>query len=147
MTRHRPRITPAKLSHKGAPFQDLVGSAKAMDPAATVPTGQWVRGPDGRRDIDVLVEGALDGRPFRVLIECKDYNPDTTGRVGIEYLDAIDSKRQDLAVDAAVICSNSGFTQDAIRKGKRKRIGLISILKAGDPGSSLSSKRRSIQGR
>jgi hypothetical protein len=134
MARRRPRVTPTKLVNKGKPFQDFVASvAQAMDPTAKVTAGQWVRGPDGRRDMDVLVEGNVDDRPFRVLIECKDYNPNTTGKVGIEFVDAIDSKRHDLRVDATVICSNSGFTQDAIRKGKRKHIGLISVLKAGDP--------------
>ena len=133
MARRRPRVTPTKLINKGKPFQDFVASvAQAMDPSATVKAGQWVKGPDGRRDMDVLVEGSVDNRPFRVIIECKDYDPNTTGKVGIAFVDAIDSKRHDLRVDAAVICSNSGFSQDAIHKAKRKRIGLISVLKAGD---------------
>ncbi len=134
MPRKRPRTTPARTTKKGLPFQELVGSvAKAFDPTAEVKTEQWVVGPDGRRDMDVHVRGTLEGAPFRLLIECKDYDPKTTGRVGIQHVDALDSKRHDLDVHAAMICSNSGFTEDAVRKAKRKHIGLISILKAGDP--------------
>jgi len=47
-------------------------------------------------------------------------------------VDALDSKREDLGADLAIICSNSGFTKDALAKAKRKKIGMISILKFGD---------------
>jgi hypothetical protein len=134
MPRKRPQITPTKIAKQGIPFQTLVGSVvQAFDPNALVKSEQWVDGPDGRRDMDVFVQGNVEGAPFRLLIECKDYNPRTTGKVGIEYVDALDSKRHDLQVDGAIICSNSGFTADSIRKAKRKHIGLIAILKAGDP--------------
>jgi len=134
MPRNRPRITPTKIAKQGLPFQALVGSVvQAFDPNALVKTEQWIIGPDGRRDMDVFVIGTIEGAPFKLVIECKDYNPRTTGKVGIEYVDALDSKRHDLQVDGAIICSNSGFSSDAIRKAKRKHIGLISILKVGDP--------------
>lgn len=117
----------------GTAYERLVASViGAFDPHAHVEQGKWVEGPDGRRDMDVSVKGTVDGRNFSILIECKDFDPTKTGRAGIRYVDAIDSKRQDLNVDLAVICSNSGFTKNAIRKAKRKKIGLISALKSGD---------------
>lgn len=65
----------------------------------------------------MLIEGAAAERRTRVMIECKDYKPHSTGPIGVEYVDAIDSKRRDLRLDAVLICSNGGFTDVAIPKG------------------------------
>ena len=110
------------IPNTGRTYQRLVAYVvKAIDPGSSVEEGKWIEGPDGRRDMDVVVRGTLEGREFSVLIECKDYDVRTTGPVGIGHVDAIDSKRHDLPVDAAIICSNSGFTAPAIRKAKRKK--------------------------
>jgi hypothetical protein len=106
--------------------------AKAFDSTADVQAGKWVEGPDGRLDMDVSIEGQVNGRPIRLVIECKDFDLRKSGRVGRPFVDALDSKRHDLGVDAAFICSNSGFTQDALRKARRKGIGMISVLAKGD---------------
>jgi hypothetical protein len=91
-----------------------------------------VIGPDGRRELDVLIEGSVEGIQRRVLVECKDFNPKSTGPVGIGLVDALDSKSRDLAADVSFLCSNAGFTADAIRKAKRVGIGLIGVLKERD---------------
>jgi hypothetical protein len=103
-----------------------------MDPGADARQGEWITGPDGRREADVRIVGASGGDPRSVLIECKDFDPKTTGRVGIGYVDGLDSKRRDLGVDVALICSNAGFTRDAKRKAKRVGIGLIGVMRKGD---------------
>ena len=74
--------------------------------------------PDGRRDRDVVIEGTAEGKRRHVLIECKDFNPNSTGPVGIGYVDALESKHRDLGMDVSFICSNAGFTTCAIRKVK-----------------------------
>jgi hypothetical protein len=106
--------------------------AKAFDSNADVQAGRWVEGPDGRLDMDVSIEGQVNGCPIRVVIECKDFDLHKTGKVGRPFVDALDSKRHDLGVDAAFICSNSGFTEDALSKARRKGIGMISVLAEGD---------------
>jgi hypothetical protein len=58
------------------------------------------------------------------MVECKDWRR----RVGIETIDAIESKRRDVAADMAFVCSNSGFTRDAHRKAARVGIGIVTIL-------------------
>jgi hypothetical protein len=121
------------LEKPGKPFERVVRDVlKALDPTPVVRQGVWVVGPDGRRELDVLVEGTAEGVRRRVLVECKDFNPNTTGPVGIGIVDALESKRRDLEADVAIICSNAGFTADAIRKAKRVTIGLIGVLKEGD---------------
>lgn len=134
MARHRAiRTARVHARHRGKPYQRLVSEvARAFDPGAVVSEGEWVSGPDGRLDMDVAIRGRIDGRDVLAVIECKDFNVRATGKVGREYVDALDSKRHDLSAQFAIICSNSGFTKDALQKARRKGIGMISVLRAGD---------------
>jgi len=117
------------VAKPGDEYQELVGAVeKALEPGASVKVGQWIDGPDGKRELDVEVRGTLDGSPCFILIECKDWGDPV--RIGV--IDALDSKRRDLFADRAVVYSNSGFTAPALRKAKRVRIGAASALKAGD---------------
>lgn len=121
------------MAKRGTPFERVVAEVlAAMNPGAAVQQGTWVQGPDGRRDRDVIVDGSVDGETWSILIECKDYNPDTTGPVGIEIVDALESKRRDLSIRTAMICSNAGFTRGAVRKAARVGIGLVSVMRMGD---------------
>lgn len=118
---------------RGQPYQQLVADvARAFDPGAAVTEGEWISGPDGRLDMDVAIRGRINRQPILVVIECKDFDRKTTGKVGRKFVDALDSKRHDLGASVAIICSNSGFTSDALRKAKRKGIGMISVLRKGD---------------
>jgi len=118
------------MAKAGDDYQEIVGSVqRALDPGSTVEVGIWVVGPDGRRDMDVAISGVKDGRPHLTLIECKDWK--TPVEIGV--IDALDSKRRDLAADAAIVFSNSGFTDGAVRKSARTGISLACALKAGDP--------------
>lgn len=129
------------MPKRGDEYQEIVGAvAKALDPGATVNVGQWVEGPDGRRDMDVEVKGTIEGRPRFVLIECKDWRRP----VGIKEIDALDSKRHDLGSDETIIYSNSGFTGDALRKARRVRIGACSVLKAKDKLIKLAFYRELV---
>ena len=121
------------MSKRGKEYERVVATiTQAFDPSARVETGKWVIGPDGRRELDVLISNSLEGHDFRLLIECKDFNPRTTGPVGIGYVDALDSKRHDVGATSAILCCNAGFTREAIRKATRVGIGLIAVMKTGD---------------
>lgn len=116
----KPRPTPG--TKLGTGYEQVVAEVVgSMDPATTVVQGTWEMDPDGERDRDVVVSGTVDGVKHSVLIECKDY----TRPVGIGVVDALESKRHDLAVDAALLCSNTGFTRQAISKAGRVGIGLF----------------------
>jgi hypothetical protein len=120
------------MAKAGTAYQKLVASVvKAMDPGADVKEGAWVEGPDGRRDLDVSVRGIVDGKSILVLIECKDFTS-KKARVGIGYVDALDSKRKDLNADRAFICSNSGFAAPALSKAARVGIDLLTAMSHGD---------------
>jgi len=117
----------------GAPYEAAVRDLfRQFSPTATVNAGVWVQGPDGRRELDVDILEKQGDRTVHGVVECKDFNPDTTGPVGIGFIDALDSKRHDLKLDFAFLCSNAGFTDDAIRKAKRVNIGLLGATRSGD---------------
>ncbi len=118
---------------KGRAFEECVATiVRALSPGAIVTQGTWVDGPDGRRDQDVLIESNVNGKLFRSLIECKDYDKSKTGPIGIGFVDALDSKRRDLSCDMALICCNAGFTEPAMRKARRVGIVLVSAFREGD---------------
>jgi hypothetical protein len=113
----------------GREYEDLVGAVeRALDPGAVVKVGQWIEGPDCRRDLDVEVRGCVDGKSLFVIVECKDRK----APVGIKVIDELESKRRDLGADRSIVYSNSGFTLHALRKAARVGIETASALKRGD---------------
>lgn len=123
----------ARPRRSGTPYEDAVCELfREFFPGADIEAGVWVTGPDGRRELDVKIEQQIAGKTLRGVVECKDFNPQTTGPVGIAYLDALDSKRRDLGLDLVFLCCNAGFTADAIRKAQRVGIGLLGAVKKGD---------------
>lgn len=116
----------------GHAFESVVADiARDFDSAPHIETNVIVDGPDGRREIDVLIDGLIGGISRRAFIECKDYNP-KRGPLGIAVVDALESKRRDLNYDLCALCSNAGFTADAVRKAARTGIALYGALKDGD---------------
>ena len=121
------------LKKRGKPFEMVVRDVfHLFDPSATVQHGRWVVGTYGRRELDVTIEGTVGGVARKAIIECKDYNPKKTGPVGVEIVDALITKRRLVSADVALICSNAGFTAQALREAKGEGIGMISVMRAGD---------------
>lgn len=124
----------------GYAYQELVGTlAKAFAPdALAIDVGKWIKGPDGRLDMDVSIRGIIDGKEHHTVIECKDFDPLKRKKVGRSFVDALDSKRHDMKADSVFISSNSGFTDDALKKARRKNIGAISVLSLGDSRAKIT---------
>lgn len=116
----------------GREFELVVADiARDFDRDPRIQTNVILDGPDGRREIDVLIDGLIGGIRRKAFIECKDYNPER-GPLGIAVVDALESKRRDLNCDLCALCSNAGFTADAVRKAARTGIALFGALKDGD---------------
>ena len=122
------------MAKPGMDYQELVGSIEsAFDPGAEVIVGEWVEGPDGRRDCDVSIRGTRDGKAYFAFAECKDWQRP----VGIGEVDALDSKRRDLNADIVALYSNSGFTARAVQKARRIGINTFSAVASGDRRSRV----------
>jgi hypothetical protein len=106
-------------------------------------TEQWIKGPDGERDMDVEVRGTLNDAPHFVLVECKDHDRP----IGIGFVDGFESKIRDLKPDRAIMFSNSGFTRDALKKGSRVGIEMASAMKSSSSRSTGILKRSRRRGR
>lgn len=113
---------------KGIEYENLVGEVmRALYPSDKIVVRSFVDGPDGRRDVDVGVTIDSGGVKSLLYVECKDW-----GRpVGIEVVDALESKTKDVKADGVIISSNSGFTRQALLKAGRLNITLVSSLKKG----------------
>ena len=112
------------MANRGKPYENLVALvAKALHPGAAVEVGEWVEGPDGTREIDVSVRGQIDDKQTFILIECKDWKKD----VGIAAIDALDSKRHDVAADKTMISATAGSpgrSQESRAQGDHVRFGV-----------------------
>jgi hypothetical protein len=62
-----------------------------------------------KRDVDVLIEGRVNAFAVRIAIEAKNYQD----RVGVEKVEALHTKLDDIGVDLGVMVSSKGFTQPA----------------------------------
>ena len=112
-------------------YRDVVAEViHTFEPQAYLSVGGTVLGPDGARTVDIQVWPVSGGVTGPTVIDVI-YRPDNKP-VGIDAIDAADSKRRDVRAIAMLLCSNTGFDTLAIQKAKRIHIGLISVLKQGD---------------
>lgn len=77
-------------------------------------------GPDGDREIDVLLKGKVGPFDCITIVECKDYNKN----VDVTKIDALHSKMLDVGANKAVLVARKGFSKGAIMKAKRLNISL-----------------------
>jgi hypothetical protein len=117
------------VTEVGDAYQEVVGAVeRALNPGATVTVSGWIAAPDRQRDMDVAVQGLVDGRPHVVLIACQDQQHP----VGIGSIDRVEAKRRDFGADAAILYSTSGFTRDALLQARRVGIEPVAAVVAGD---------------
>lgn len=110
-------------------YRQLVASViHTFEPTADVAVGGLVNTTDGTRTVDVLVHSSDKLRKTAIDIV------DLPGgrKAGVEFVDAAESKKADIKADIMLLCSNTGFDADAIRKAKRVKVGLITVLRQGD---------------
>jgi DNA-binding XRE family transcriptional regulator len=85
-----------------------------------------INGPDGPREIDVLLTTESFGIKIRTVVECKDFKT----KVGVGIIDSIVSKMQDVGASKGIVVSRSGFSSQAIAKAKRNGLSLFTAHEA-----------------
>ena len=80
-------------------------------------------GPDGLRQIDVLVTHVHANIEYKTIIECRDF----AGKLNVTHIDAFGSKIADIKANKGIIVSRKGFSKTAIRKAGRLGIGLCIV--------------------
>ena len=79
-----------------------------------------LKSPEGERQIDILIRSKVCSLDQITIVECKDRNRP----LGVEFVDAIHSKQQDVKAHHAVLVARKGFSKKAKRKADRLRITL-----------------------
>ena len=82
-----------------------------------------LEGPDGPRQIDVLISGSVGPFEVKTIVECKDYNKN----VNVTAIDALYSKLLDVNAQKAVLVARKGFSSGARKKAKRLGISLCTL--------------------
>lgn len=76
-----------------------------------------------RREIDVIIEKKVEGKVFRIAIECRD----RTNKDDIQWIDCLIGKFKNLPVDRIIAVSKSGFSKNALKKAEASEIELRSL--------------------
>lgn len=95
----------------------------------TVIQNAFLNGPDGPREIDILIESTVAGHKVKIIVECKDYNKN----VDVKVIDALVSKMADVNASKAILIARKGFSKTAIMKARRHAIELCTIGEALSP--------------
>lgn len=111
----------------GKPYEEMVLSVYRIlcnDTSFTdVRHNVKLKGPDGERQIDVLVVHDHANVKYLTVIECKDFR----SKVNVTYIDAFASKLIDVKANKGILVSRKGFTKTAVQKAKRLGIELCMI--------------------
>ncbi len=66
-----------------------------------------IAGPDGFRQIDVLVTHVHANIEYKTIIECRDF----TGKLNVTHVDSFCSKITDVKANKGIIVSRKGFSK------------------------------------
>lgn len=124
------------FTHELSPIQDseyrglVAETLRAVAPDADIHVGGTKVGPDGERRLDISIRAVIKGSQALTIFDVL-YLP-SGEPAGVEAVDIIDSKRDDLGAQFAYIFSNTGFDETAKKKASRIKVGLLSVLRQGD---------------
>lgn len=113
----------------GIAFEDLTENIfkKLTNPKIhNIQRNVRIEGPDGKREIDILITYITKNIEHRTIIECKDYNKPLT----VEKLDAIASKMVDVKANKAIMVTRTGYSKQAKSKAKRLNIDIFTAHQA-----------------
>ena len=117
------------MAKKGAALEQLVALIQEVlkdRQNVSIKTNEKVVDTSGiNREIDVLVSTKVQGMPFQIAFECKDYSKK---QVDIQIVDAMIGKYKYLPqIQKKVLVSSSGYTENAIKRAKDECIEACSM--------------------
>lgn len=114
----------------GKPFEKLTESIYkklvADSRFESVEHDVFVEGPEGPRQIDVLITKTIGDIKFLTAIECKDYKDN----ISIETIDGFHSKLIDIKATKGIMVTRKGFSNTTFAKAKRLGITLCTAHQA-----------------
>jgi len=126
------------MKNDGKKYENLtarVFSLLSQDEKLTaVELDQKLDGPDGPRQIDVLVRSRVAGIDILTIVECRDH----ARPLDIGNVDALHSKMQDVNAQKAVLVSPQGYSAMAKKKAKRLGFSLATLARAEGEATQLA---------
>lgn len=114
-------------NNDGKEYEDLTAKCyrilSANEKYTSVEQNVKLDGPDGPRQIDVLLRSRVADMDLMTIVECKDYNKIVT----LPIVDNLDSLRRDVNANQAVLVARKGFSSRARRKASRVGITLVTV--------------------
>ncbi len=110
------------------------------DKHASVERNVLLDGPDGPREIDVLLRSRIAEMPLLTIVECRDHKR----RLDVTAIDAFQSKIADVRANKGVIVAREGFTGTAIKKARRLGITLCTASNARETLSLIRVQRAGL---
>jgi hypothetical protein len=101
--------------------EQIISLLVAIDGVSTVERNVLMAGPDGPREIDILVRSKVGPFDITTVIECKD----TARVVPVPAVDALESKMRDVKANKAALVARRGFSKGARRKADRCGVALL----------------------
>ena len=104
-----------------ADVERVIQILSRSQPDTTIERNVKLDGPDGLRQIDILMRGVMGPFELTTIIDCKHYSK----RVNVTTVDAFHSVMRDVRANNGAIVSRKGFTGSALRKASRLGINLL----------------------
>lgn len=79
-----------------------------------------------KREVDIYIESKINNHKVGIAIECRNHKR----KAGVEWIDQLIGKYDNLPVHKVVAVSSSGFTNSAYEKAELSKIVLITLDKA-----------------
>lgn len=115
------------MSNNGKQYENLTARVYDIllenESLSNVEQDQKLDGPDGPRQIDVLIRSKVAGLEILTIVECRDY----ARPLDIGHVDGLHSKMQDVKAQKAVLVSPNGFSAMATKKANRLGFSLATL--------------------
>lgn len=122
------------MARAGRELEQLVERLESVlgGTPVTVTSPEYIEGrmSHTQREVDVSLRGKVGSASVFVMVECRDRD----SVQGVEWLDQVAGKRDDVGADKAVIVSSAGFTSGAREYAESRGIELRALSEVSAPG-------------
>ncbi len=115
---------------------ELYSGFTAKDPSISVEHDVQLAGPDGPRQIDILIRSTVAGHDLLTIIECRDYKK----ALDVTAVDGLHSKLMDVGASKGVLVARQGFSSTARQKAKRLNIDLMLVAQGAEELKRLATR-------
>jgi len=126
--------------HDGKPFEKLAyklySAFTANDPNTQVEHDVQLPGPDGSRQIDVLIRTRVVAHDLLTVVECRDHK----SVINVTAVDGFHSKMLDVNASKGIFVARKGYSKTARQKAHRLNIDLMLAADGAEALQALAKR-------